>query len=172
MLPSGRQLDRQAFLLVRRAIAKTTQNRKWWSQKWDRAKLADEGYSELVIRKARHYDQKDGWWGSFFVLFILWLGNNSEGNWKYLWYALVALNLATLFFGKWSYAKERLSDAENERVIAELTARLGEHDQPAEIPVEHPLLESWNRRLEERPILWRLDNYLSRRIVFSEPPES
>ncbi len=30
---------------------------------------------------------------------------------------------------------------------------------------EHPLLECWNRRLEKRPILWRLDAFLSRKSV-------
>jgi len=56
--------------------------------------------------------------------------------------------------------------ADNQRLLEELKQKYG-----AELPAgihtdvleEHPFLESWNRRLEKRAILWWLDAFLSRK---------
>jgi len=52
--------------------------------------------------------------------------------------------------------------ADNLRLLEELKQKLGaELPVYDEVPQEHPFLESWNRRLEKRAILWRLDAFLS-----------
>jgi hypothetical protein len=54
--------------------------------------------------------------------------------------------------------------ADNLRLLEELKQKLGtELPVYDEVPHYHPLLESWNRRLEKRALLWRLDAFLSRK---------
>ena len=38
----------------------------------------------------------------------------------------------------------------------------GEFPPDFNVPVDHSLLKSWNRRLDKRPIPWRVDRFLSR----------
>jgi hypothetical protein len=54
--------------------------------------------------------------------------------------------------------------ADNLRLLEDLKQKYGaELPVYDEVPKEHPFLESWNRRLEKRAILWRLDAFLSRK---------
>ena len=55
--------------------------------------------------------------------------------------------------------------AGNQRLLQALAEREGDSVYNLEvIPEEHPLLEHWNRRLEKRSLLWRVDRFLSRKI--------
>ncbi len=64
----------------------------------------------------------------------------------------------------YQYRKTKLSFADNLLVLEELKQKLGADVlERAEIPEEHPLLETWNRRSDKRPLFWRVDAFLSRK---------
>jgi hypothetical protein len=56
----------------------------------------------------------------------------------------------------------------NLRLLDDLRQKYGS-EFPVGIPEERPLFEAWNRRLEKRALLWRLDAFLSRKSTRDYP---
>ena len=106
-------------------------------------------------------------------MMILSFGLQTFDQWHKWRITGVVINLSVVFIFLLVYAFSllRMFDLkshyrDNLRLLEELKQKLGlelpVHD---EMPHEHPLLESWNRRLEKRALLWRLDAFLSRKQI-------
>lgn len=149
------KLDRQTRRLIHKVIAKATRDQKRWTEGWDRSQLLTFGYSKLVVAKAVEFDSRRTWMPDNF-LFYIWFFIIPYSRW---WLLLAAAWLLMSIYGYYRCYKVRLSPADNRLVLEELTQKLG---TDADESIEHPLLESWNRRLEKRALLWRLDRFLSR----------
>lgn len=160
---AAKELDRQTLRLIDYVISKFARDKKkLW--KWDRSELLNDGYSDLIVTKAKPYDVKAASNPVFFVWFyIIWMTNSPYANKQAPWILFIAVYLGWRLYWQHRYKRIRLSYDDNLLVMEELKQKLGT-DILERIEIEeHPLLESWNRRLERRAILWRLDAFLSRK---------
>jgi hypothetical protein len=161
---SAKELDRRTLQLIRYVISKFTKDKKWWLEKWDRSELLSDGYSDRVVAKAKQYDIKAASSPSAWIVVFWMVVNPTKGREIWTLFILCALYLGWWIYWQSRYKKAQLSYADNLLVLEELTKKLGADAlERAGIPEEHPLLESWSRRLEKRAILWRLDAFLSRK---------
>ncbi|MCE0523629.1 MAG: hypothetical protein LV480_12040 [Methylacidiphilales bacterium] len=121
------------------------------------------------------------WW-CFLVapMMILSFGLQAFGGWEEGHIGRLIFNLAIVFvlLPLYGFVLSRMRElkshhADNHRLLEELKQKLGaELPVYDEVPQEHPFLESWNRRLEKRAILWRLDAFLSRKSINADQQSS
>jgi hypothetical protein len=154
-------LNRLTLKLVRCVILKSTKAKKRWLARWEKSELLTDGYSERIIAKAREYDLREQLKINIFLAIVYILPNFMLHPWGLLvalfWFLIIAFTFH-------QYRKSKLSFADNLLVLEELKQKLGADIlERTEIPEEHPLLETWNRRNGKRPLLWRLDAFLSRK---------
>ena len=156
---SAKELNRRTLRLAQRVITKHTEDKGKPGRHWQRSELMAEGYSGLVVNKIEQYDMLDRCKTSAGVAFtqvILFLV--VDGYLKLFFAAMLAIFVLEVV----RYFKSKLSVAEDVLVYEELMGKLGAHNIGWD---ERPLLEPLNSRQDRRPLLWRLDAFLSGKRV-------
>lgn len=159
MCLSGKELNRRTLQLARRLVAKHTADKKNGNRTWKRSELIAEGYSGLVVNKVEQYDALDRCKnGAVIALSQMWIVFGGVGYFRWL----SAFVIAVCAWDFVRYFKAKLSSAENAQIYGELTEKLGEFNEAWD---ERPVLESWDFQRGKRPLLWRLDAFLSGKRV-------
>jgi hypothetical protein len=129
--------------------------------------------AEELVAAQKAYTQNREYVGKRRFLFLapmMMLGpiNSLFDEWKrHTGLFIISLAVMFVWVALYTHVLSRMRDlksyyADNLRLLEELKQKLGaELPVYDEVPQEHPFLESWNRRLEKRAILWRLDAFLS-----------
>jgi hypothetical protein len=152
-----REIDRQALKLTGQAIKKIIYDRRWWFTSWNISKLLKAGYSEQVIAKAKQYDLKQCVTSGAMIVAVF--AFPPWDRWRLLFMSGLTI---LLFVDIYRFRRNKLSPEDDKIVVEELMSRFGKGKTVDEqIAEEHPLLEDWNRRLEKRALLWRVDRFLS-----------
>ena len=154
-----KEIDRQALKLAGQAIRKIPReplDPHWWFTTY-RSRLLKAGYSEPVIAKAKQYVLKQSLCST--PLFVVVFLQPPWNHWRILFLSMFA---AMSLFNIYRYRRIKLSPEDDKIVVEELMSRLGKgRTVDEQIAAENPLLENWNRRLEKRALLWRVDRFLS-----------
>jgi hypothetical protein len=175
MNPSARDLDRQATRLVRRAIVHHTMEKDYRTGNWPREELLNDGYSQAVVRRARHIDDaalaRQGWFVPLY-LFNIGVARNSVTRDRYA--TLEISLLAVMIMGLFALALYRLylsfrtrpAPDDDRLVVEELSPRLGpETLTEAFYADEYSTVSAWRNPQPRKALLWRLDAFLSRKKV-------
>jgi hypothetical protein len=152
-----KEINEVALKLAAQATRTIIHDRHWWFTSWNRSKLLKAGYSEQVIAKVRQYDLKQS--RSSIPLIVVVFLQPPWYHWRILF-----LNIFVVIWciDLYRYRRNRLSAEDDKIVVEELMSRLGKgRTVDEQLAAEYPLLENWNRRLEKRAILWRVDRFLS-----------